>query len=126
MDERCAKTGFVDDARQHRWGKQVVPMLHFRIVRRDRRGDHRYHCEGEQEKQQATRHARTPPNLARGSAIASKASASSVPMDRKNAPAAAHPAIRNKSRARSASYINRPSPGHAVTTSTTNDPLKSD
>ena len=40
-------------------------------------------------------------------------------------PAAAHPATRSRSRCSSASYVSRPRPGHAVTSSTTNDPLSS-
>ena len=61
--------------------------------------------------------------LSRGSAHAETTSESRLPPARNSEPAAAHPATRKRSRARSASNISRPSPGHAVTTSTTNDPL---
>ena len=48
-----------------------------------------------------------------------------VPIARNTDPAAAQPATRYKSRARSASSMRTPSPGHDVTASTANDPLSS-
>src|SRR5689334_14646783 len=62
-------------------------------------------------------------HFTRGSTNASAASDISVPTARKIDPAAAQPATRYTSRARSAPSISCPSPGHAVTVSTAKDPL---
>ena len=48
-----------------------------------------------------------------------------MPKARNSDPAAAQPATRYRSRARSAFSISCPSPGHDVTVSTANDPLSS-
>ena len=61
----------------------------------------------------------------RGSLHAISASAAKRPSASNAVPAAAQPATSGRSRFISASYMRRPSPGHAVTSSTTNEPLSS-
>src|SRR5688572_1329694 len=111
--------------RAHGRRVQEIPKSAAGVIRRDRRRDSRKQDQPEDEYSGAANHARSS-EATRGSVHASRRSATSVPIARNNAPVAAQPATRNRSRAFSASNINRPRPGHDVTTSTTNEPLNSE
>ena len=106
--------------------EQAGEMRVHRVRRGDRRGNRCQQRDGDQRQAHAARHARSAlVSLARGSTSASARSDTRVPQARNSAPAPAQPATRKMSRARSACSIRLPRPGHAVITSTTNDPLSS-
>ena len=95
-------------------------------IRRQRRGHEHGGHEDAEEPQGRSGHRDDSRAARAGQSPRARGPPASVATARKAAPAAPQPATSQTSRACSASTSSRPSPGQAVTASTTNDPLNSD
>ena len=105
-------------------GVHQIAMLRLRRIRREPRSAECHRCQGERKYTRASRH-RPACRAVRGSAYCSSRSEQACPRQGTPRRWPRNPRPDRRARAKRVLDINRPSPGHAVTTSTTKEPLNS-